>query len=76
MTDLSAHFDMSRQAVTKHVYILKDAGLVRLSKSGREQNCSADLRKLKTIYEWVSVYQQFWTEKLDSLGGYLDQKHK
>ena len=72
LTDLSAHFDVSRQAVTKHVYILRDAGLVNVAKKGREQVCSADLQKLKTIYEWVSLYKQFWTEKLDALGSYLE----
>ncbi|HEY5565470.1 MAG TPA: metalloregulator ArsR/SmtB family transcription factor [Rhodothermia bacterium] len=76
LTDLSAHFDVSRQAVTKHVYILRDAGLVSMAKRGREQICSAELRNLKTIYEWVSVYKQFWTEKLDALGTYLDDRRR
>lgn len=74
LTDLSAHFDVSRQAVTKHVYVLRDAGLVNITRKGREQICSADLRRLKTVYDWVSLYQQFWTEKLDALGTYLDTK--
>ena len=74
LKDLSAHFTVSRQAVTKHVYILRDAGLLNMTKKGREQICSADLRRLKTVYEWVSLYKQFWNEKLDSLGTYLDEK--
>jgi DNA-binding transcriptional ArsR family regulator len=74
LSDLSVHFDMSRQAVTKHVYILRDAGLVNMKKRGRERICLADLRRLKTVYEWVSIYKQFWTEKLDALGTYLDER--
>jgi len=74
LTDLAAHFEVSRQAVTKHVYVLRDAGLVNMTRLGREQICSADLRRLKTVYDWVSLYREFWTEKLDSLGAYLDEK--
>jgi hypothetical protein len=45
-----------------------------MTRNGREQVCSADLRRLKSIYEWVSIYKQFWTEKLDALGTYLDER--
>lgn len=76
LTDLSAHFDVSRQAVTKHVYVLRDAGLIDVTKRGREQVCSADLRRLRTVYEWVSLYKQFWTEKLDALGTFLDEERR
>ena len=71
---ISERFDVSRQAVRKHIKILQNAGLVSLEKQGREQHCKADLTPLKTIFQWVSLYEQFWGEKLVALGSYLDEQ--
>ena len=74
ISELSVRFDSTRQAVTKHIKQLEDAGLVRIEVHGRERTCHAELLRLKAVYDWVRIYEQFWTEKLDSLGAFLDDK--
>lgn len=71
--ELSEHFPATRQGVTRHIRVLEEAGLVRLEKQGRERLCHADPAALQTVYNWVSVYRQFWAEKLDALGKFLDE---
>jgi DNA-binding transcriptional ArsR family regulator len=70
---LAQPFAMSRPAVSQHLRILKDAGLVTERKAGRERRyrlCAAPLRE---VSRWVERYEQFWTERLDRLGAYLDE---
>lgn len=69
---LAAHFRGTRQAVTKHVKILHAAGLVTMKKRGREHLCLANPSALEGIHQWVSAYEEFWDEKLQALGGFLE----
>ena len=71
---ISDRFAVSRQAVRKHIKVLQNAGLVSLVKQGREQHCKVDLAPLKAVYQWVTLYEQFWGEKLTALGNYLDEQ--
>ena len=74
ITQISEHFDISRQGVTKHIRMLADAGLLEMSGHGREKFCIANPKPLKEIHEWVKYYEKFWDDKLNKLGTYLDQK--
>lgn len=71
---LSDNFDSSRQAVTKHLKILEQAGLVEIHSSGRERVCSAKPAKLREVHEWTAYFERFWTQKLGDLETYLDEK--
>ena len=64
-------FDMSRQAVSKHVKILTECGLITIRKQGREHYCEADLRKLGEVNVWLEQYRQYWEDRLDNLERYL-----
>lgn len=70
---ISERFTISRQAVRKHMTILHEAGLVTFEKKGREKHCQLNLEPLQKIYQWLSIYEQFWGEKLISLEKYLDR---
>ncbi len=74
ITQISEHFEISRQGVTKHIRMLADAGLLEMSGHGREKFCIANPKPLKEIHEWVKYYEKFWDDKLNKLGTYLDQK--
>jgi len=74
ITQISEHFEISRQGVTKHIRMLADAGLLEISSHGREKFCIANPKPLKEIHEWVKYYEKFWDDKLNKLGTYLDQK--
>ncbi|NNF03182.1 MAG: helix-turn-helix transcriptional regulator [Rhodothermales bacterium] len=72
--EISDRFEMSRQAVTRHIRLLEEAGLLRIEQAGRQRLCHANPEQLAVVYRWVSVYRQYWTEKLDALGTYLDRQ--
>ena len=74
ITQISNQFDMSRQGVTKHIKTLQEAGLVNIDSQGRERFCNANTSALKEVNKWLKFYEQFWDDKLDSLGDYLDKK--
>lgn len=64
-------FKMSRPAISKHIKILTECGLVTIKQQGRERYCEAKLSKLNEVSDWVEQYRKFWEAKLDSLEQYL-----
>jgi DNA-binding transcriptional ArsR family regulator len=73
VTDIARPFDMSRPAVSQHLRILLDVGLVDVTRSGREQRYRLTGQPLAAVYDWVAHYTRFWQEKLDNLGEYLEE---
>lgn len=59
---LTVHFDMGRTAVSKHLAILKDAGLVTSRKAGRETRYRLNAAPLREIEDWVAYYRRFWQD--------------
>ena len=72
---ISSHFAMSRPAISQHLAILRDAGLVTIDRQGRENYYHLEPHQLQEIERWVRQYDRFWERKLDSLGGFLKGKH-
>lgn len=70
------NFDISRPAISRHVRILTECGLLVIRRQGRERYCQADLRKLKQVADWTERYREFWTKKLDALEEYLEKDRK
>ena len=66
-------FAVSRPAISKHIKILTECGLIVIKQQGRERYCEAKLDKLNEVSGWVEQYRKFWTAKLDSLEVYLDE---
>ena len=71
VSGIAEHFQVSRPAISKHVKILEECGLVTVRKSGREHYCEAKLKKLHEVADWVEPYRQMWEERLDRLEEYL-----
>ena len=67
ISDLAAPFNMSLAGVSKHIRVLEKAGLVSRRIEGRTHYCRIDPSSLENAYEWLSFYQQFWSERLDAL---------
>src|SRR3954470_2721101 len=76
ITDVAAPFEMSLVAVSKHVRTLERAGLVRRRVQGREHTLMLDARPLRDVARWTSRYQQFWSQRLDRLEAFFNQKGK
>ena len=64
-------FDISRPAISKHIKILTECGLVNIHQQGRERLCEAKLDTLNEVSDGVHQYRQFGESKLDSLEAYL-----
>jgi len=73
---VASRFEISRPAVSKHIRILTECGLVVIRQKGRERYCEANLSSLAEVAAWVEPYRKFWTAKLDALGSFLDQQQK
>ena len=71
VAELSEPFDISKPAVTKHVKVLENAGLLRRTVNGRIHHCRIQVSPLKTASEWMRFYENFWNKKFDALDKYL-----
>ncbi|MEQ9374305.1 MAG: metalloregulator ArsR/SmtB family transcription factor [Imperialibacter sp.] len=71
VNSLAEKFDVSRQAVSLHVKILQECGLISIRQQGRERYCEARLEGLAEVSQWIEQYKQFWMNKFDSLDKYL-----
>ena len=76
VSELAAPHGMSLPGFLKHLRVLEDAGLIERSKAGRVVSCELDAAPLKAASAWMSRYEKFWTEKLDSLARYLYQQEE
>ncbi len=70
---LAKPYSMSLPAISQHLKVLSEVGLVTQRKVGRERLYRLNPEPLKQVSDWVSHYEQFWQEKLDALGDYLEE---
>lgn len=70
---IAENFEVSRQAISLHIKILNECGLIAIKQQGRERCCEAKLDKLSEVSVWVEQYKQFYESKLDNLETYLDK---
>ncbi|TXN35362.1 winged helix-turn-helix transcriptional regulator [Flagellimonas hymeniacidonis] len=66
-------FDVSRPAISKHLKILEECGIVNFSQQGRERYCIIQPKNLIPAFLWIDQYKSLWEEKLDSFENYLTQ---
>jgi DNA-binding transcriptional ArsR family regulator len=76
VSDLALPFDMSLNAVSKHVKVLECAGLVRRTREGREHHIALDPEPIRRIAGWASRYERFWSGRLDKLDAFLTTNRK
>jgi len=71
---VAENFKVSRPAISKHIRILAECGLITVTQRGRERYCEARLQKLDEVSRWVEQYRTFWNDKLDALGQFLEEQ--
>ena len=76
MKAITRQFDMSQQAISLHVRILTDCGLITIKQMGRERFCEAKLDRLSEVSDWVDQYRQHWEMRLDAMENYLTKIQK
>jgi DNA-binding transcriptional ArsR family regulator len=74
VSELAAPFDMSLPAISKHLAVLERAGLLRRRKDGRTYYCSLQPEMLTGALDWISIYSEFWRQRLHSLAATLDDR--
>jgi len=73
---LAAPHGMSLPGFMKHLRVLEDAGLIAREKEGRVVSCELSAAPMKAASAWMSRYEKFWSDKLDSLARYLYQQEE
>lgn len=76
LNSIAEKFQVSRQAISLHVKILDECGLLIIRQQGRERYCEAKLEGLSEVSEWIEQYRQHWEERFDSLEHYLNKIKK
>ncbi|HKH62774.1 MAG TPA: metalloregulator ArsR/SmtB family transcription factor [Flavitalea sp.] len=76
LNSIAEKFDVSRQAISFHIKILEECGLIVIRQKGRDRYCEAKLKKLSEVFTWVEQYHQYWDNKMNALDNYLDKLQK
>ena len=74
--DIAAHFETSRPAVSQHLRILLDAGLVTEQRHGRERRYRLVPAQLAPVRDWIAQYERFWDDRLQRLQRHLSKGDK
>ena len=74
VNNIAAQFDVSRQAISLHLKILSECGLLNIRQAGRERLCEAKLEKLNEVHEWVEQYHKLWKDRMKTLKNFLEQE--
>jgi len=76
LSDLAEPFNMTQTAVSKHVRVLSDAGLLTIERRGRTRHCRLNAAPMKQATDWLIDYQSFWTQQLDNLAQHFAATRK
>lgn len=72
-TELAEPFLMSQPAISQHLRVLREAGLVSVEKVGRQRKYALNPEPLRAIDDWIAHYRVFWPSRLDRLGKLLEE---
>jgi DNA-binding transcriptional ArsR family regulator len=73
LNTIADNFDVSRPAISQHIKILTECGLIAIKKQGRERYCEPRLKQLNEVAQWVERYRKVWEEKFDTLDNLLEE---
>lgn len=76
LNDLADAFSVSRPAISKHVKILEECGLLNIQQQGRERYCRIRSDGMKELARWIEQYKAFWNDNLDQLEYLLKEESK
>jgi len=71
VSELAAPFDISLQAVSRHVQVLVQAGLVQQERTGRIARCRLEVGAMFAAAVWINEYSRYWQAQFDALAGWL-----
>lgn len=74
VTDLAEPFGVSLNAISKHLIVLEEAGLIRRTINGRVHSCALEAGPLATADEWLAAYEEFWSGQLDRFADFVENE--
>jgi DNA-binding transcriptional ArsR family regulator len=74
VVELAARFPISQPAISKHLRVLEEAGLVTRRREGRRNLCRLDARNLRSVQQWVTPYERFWQQSFARLDAVLAEE--
>lgn len=73
LNTIADNFDISRPAISQHIKILTECGLISIKQQGRERYCEAKLKQLRQVSNWIEQYRKLWDERFDAIESILDE---
>ena len=73
VTELARELGMTQPGASKHLRVLREVGLLRDRKAGKQRLYGLDARGLRPIHEWVGGFERFWNESFDRLDAYVQE---
>jgi DNA-binding transcriptional ArsR family regulator len=73
VTELAKPHGMSVNAISKHLFVLEAAGLIRRARRGHVQSCVLDAAPMASAEEWIRGYRRFWSRRLDRLAAFVEK---
>lgn len=71
---LAGQFPVTLSAISQHMRVLREAGLVSVRRAGRERFYRLNPAPLRPVFDWLGQYEDFWQNKLDVLGEHLEEQ--
>lgn len=71
--EIASNFPMSRPAISKHLRLLRSAGLVVTRQEGTARICDLDAKPLRAVDDWLQDYEGFWRESLRNLKRHVEE---
>jgi DNA-binding transcriptional ArsR family regulator len=76
VNDIAAPFEMSLQAVSRHIKVLETAGLISRGRAAQYRPCKLEPERLKQVDGWLAHYRMFWEQGFDKMGALLGELQK
>ncbi|SRR5258708_21465067 len=73
LNSIAENFEVSRPAISQHIKILTECGLIVIKKQGRERYCEARLQKLNEVSDWIEPFRKLWGKRFDALDNLLTE---
>jgi DNA-binding transcriptional ArsR family regulator len=73
VTELADALGMSQPGASKHLRVLREVGLVRDRKAGKQRLYGLNARELRPIHEWTRGFERFWNDSFDRLDAYVQE---
>ena len=73
--ELTERLRLTQPQASKHLRVLREAGLVRVERRGQQRIYAVDARPMAELDRWLAPYRRLWNRSLDDLGRHLDRTH-